>query len=179
MWLHGKVCGVFGTQDRYYWVAHYHPEDGSHQPGTSVHDPALAMKMAGDASAYGIGAVISHVSTILGPKNGIPLHICRGGLFSYLPTHTIFSSNLPGSMPTLTGCLNCLLAISFTIGQVMALRVTAESVRVATRQDPMLSRVHQFSRAGWPARIPDGNQPYWNHQQELSTEGGCLMWGIE
>ena len=42
----------------------------------------------------------------------------------------------------------------------MALPVTAECVQVATRQDPVLSRVHQFTRAGWPARIPDGYQPY-------------------
>ena len=66
---------------------------------------------------------------------------------------------------------------TFSIGQIMALPVTAECVQVATRQDPVLSRVHQFTRAGWPASIPDGYQPYWNHRQELSTEGGCLMWG--
>ena len=215
-------------------------------PVLAHYDPALPMKMAGDASTYGIGAVISHVlpdgsecpiafasrtlsasernyaqverealslmygtqklhqylyghrftlvtdhkplTTILGPKKGIPplaaARLQRWALqlsaYSYeiefKPTrqhsNTDGLSRLPlnNQQPPPASC-------TFSIRQIMALPVTAECVLVATRRDPVLSKVHQFTRDGWPAVISDGYKPYWNRRQELSTEGGCLIWG--
>ena len=215
-------------------------------PVLAHYDPALPMKMAGDASAYGIGAVISHVfpdgserpiafasrtlsasernyaqverealslvygtqkfhqylygrrftlvtdhkplTTILGPKKGIPplaaARLQRWALqlsaYSYeiefKPTRQHSNADglsrlpLSNQQPPPASC-------TFSIGQIMALPVTAECVLVATRRDPVLSKVHQFTRDGWPAVISDGYKPYWNRRQELSTEGGCLMWG--
>ena len=215
-------------------------------PVLAHYDPALPMKMAGDASAYGIGAVISHVfpdgserpiafasrtlstsernyaqverealslvygiqkfhqylygrrftlvtdhkplTTILGPKKGIPplaaARMQRWALqlsaYSYdiefKPTRQHANADGLSRLP-LSNRQSPPASCTFSIGQIMALPVTAECVQVATREDPVLSRVHQFTRAGWPARLPEGYQPYWNRRQELSTEGGCLMWG--
>ena len=215
-------------------------------PVLAHYDPALPMKMAGDASAYGIGAVISHVfpdgsecpiafasrtlstsernyaqverealslvygiqkfhqylygrrfmlvtdhkplTTILGPKKGIPplaaARLQRWALqlsaYSYeiefRPTGQHSNADRLSRLP-LSNQQPPPASCTFTIGQIMALPVTAECVQVATRQDPVLSKVHQFTREGWPASIPDEYKPYWNRRQELSTEGGCLMWG--
>lgn len=65
----------------------------------------------------------------------------------------------------------------FTIGQIQALPVTAERIEATTRQDPILSRVHRYVRQGWPTSASEAVKPYWNRRLELSTEGGCLLWG--
>ena len=68
---------------------------------------------------------------------------------------------------------------TFLIGQLQALPVTTERLQVVTRQDPILSRVLQFVREGWPG---DDDQkmelkPYESRKEELSTEGDCLLSG--
>ena len=66
---------------------------------------------------------------------------------------------------------------TFTIGQIQALLLTTEQLEFATRQDSLLSKVHAFVRDSWPSMTTDGFQPYWSRRIELSTEGGCLLWG--
>ena len=63
------------------------------------------------------------------------------------------------------------------MGQVQALPVTAEQIQTATRQDPLLSKIHQYVREGWPTELGDEYQPYLRRMQELTTEGDCLLWG--
>jgi len=45
-------------------------------------------------------------------------------------------------------------------------------------KDPVLSRVLQFMKNGWPAIVSDSLQAYFNKRQEITIEGGCLLWGI-
>ena len=42
------------------------------------------------------------------------------------------------------------VAENFMVGQIQALPMTAEQIQTATRQDPVLSKVHQYVRVGWP-----------------------------
>ena len=209
-------------------------------------DPGLPLKMAGDASAYGIGAVISHtypdgkerpiayasrtlsssernysqiekealslifgvkkfhtylygrkftlvtdhkpLTTVLGPKNGIPpmaaARLQRWALllsaysydieFKRTQDHANADglSRLPQGdrQPPNT-------ASAFLIGQIQALPVTAQQLAVATRQDPILGRIHGYIRNGWPASTSEEYQPFRDRQQQLSTEGQIVLWG--
>ena len=53
----------------------------------------------------------------------------------------------------------------------------AEKLSSATRQDPVLSKVHQFSRQGWLSSTDEDLKPYRIREQELSTQGQILLWG--
>ena len=66
---------------------------------------------------------------------------------------------------------------TFTIVKMKALPVTTEQLEIATRQDSLLSKVPAFVKDGWPSTTTDAFQPYWSRRIELSTEGGCLLWG--
>ena len=68
----------------------------------------------------------------------------------------------------------------FKISQIEALPVMASVVRKATREDPILSQVFQYTRSGWPTSqlLPEALKPLSTRQHELSIEDGCLMWGM-
>jgi len=44
---------------------------------------------------------------------------------------------------------------AFIIGQVQALPVTAERLKTATTQDPLLSKIHLYVREGWLSGLPE------------------------
>ena len=49
----------------------------------------------------------------------------------------------------------------------------------ATRVDPVLSRVLEFVKNGWPQHVEDLHlKPFFHHRCELSIEQDCLLWGI-
>jgi len=48
-----------------------------------------------------------------------------------------------------------------------------------TRVDPVLSRVLEFVRSGWPKHIEDlCLKPFFHRRYELSIEQDCLLWGL-
>ena len=210
------------------------------------YDPALPIKLAGDASAYGIGAVISHVYadgserpisfasrtlspseqnyshiekealslvygikkfhsylygrkftlvtdhkpliSVLGPKNGIPpmaaarLQWWALLLLAYIYTiefkPTQQHANADGLSRLLLGDLQPPSTCSaFVVGQLQALPVTSEQLEAATRQDPLLSRVHQYIREGWPSSTSEEFKPLRDRQLELITQGDAVLWG--
>ena len=57
--------------------------------------------------------------------------------------------------------------------------VTARNIAAATRKDPVLARLYDFTLHGWPqalnARLL---QPYSSRKQELSVGRGCVLWGL-
>ena len=66
-------------------------------------------------------------------------------------------------------------ATTFNIGQIQALPVTFQHIQKATRRDPVL---YHYVIGGWPSNVSDELKPYKNREIELSTENGCLMWGV-
>ena len=66
----------------------------------------------------------------------------------------------------------------FNIAQIECLPVTAEQVQRATAKDVILSHVLQFTKYGWPTAVNESLLPYFNKRQEITVEGGCLLWGI-
>ena len=65
----------------------------------------------------------------------------------------------------------------FNLTQIDCLPVTSTQVQQATRVDPCLSKVTQYTRDGWPASVPEALKSYRNRHTELSVEGDCLLWG--
>ena len=58
--------------------------------------------------------------------------------------------------------------------------LSCTQIRVWTDHDPTLSRVRKWVQEGWPAQActDEDLQPYVRRKDELSTEGGCVLWGI-
>ena len=57
--------------------------------------------------------------------------------------------------------------------------VTARDIAAATRKDPVLARVYDFTSHGWPQALDDpALQPHFSRKQELSVDRGCVLWGV-
>ena len=218
------------------------------------YNPKLPLRLAADASAYGVGAVISHIypsgeerpiayasrtltaseknysqlekealslifgvkkfhqylygrrftlytdhkplTTILGPKRGVPpiaaARLQRWALFLSAYNYSIeFKSTtahanadclsrlpLPTSSKSSSASQTVPNADIFVVRQIEALPVTAVELRAATRRDPILSKVLQYTKRGWPAKVPDVLKPYHNRRDQLTLEDDCVMWGV-
>ena len=56
--------------------------------------------------------------------------------------------------------------------------VTAATVANQTRTDPNLSKVLRYTELGWPKTVSDPLlSPFFARRDELSIEGGCVLWG--
>ena len=57
--------------------------------------------------------------------------------------------------------------------------LTSSKIRVCTVHDPILSKVMKWVQEGWPARAQTESdlQPYFQRRDELSTDGGFILWG--
>jgi hypothetical protein len=61
---------------------------------------------------------------------------------------------------------------------VESLPITAKRVAESTCKDKLLSRVYEYTSAGWPSYCDDKElEPYWRVRHELSLELGCVLWG--
>lgn len=67
--------------------------------------------------------------------------------------------------------------VAFNLYQIEATPLSAEQLREATRQDPLLSMVLRYTQGGWPREVPERLQPYHQRRSELGIEAGCLFWG--
>ena len=61
------------------------------------------------------------------------------------------------------------------IDQVQALPVTAELLQTATRLDPLLSKIVQYVREGWPTHFSEECKPYSNRKAQLLTESEVVV----
>ena len=132
------------------------------------------------------------LTTILGPKKGIPsLAAARLQRWAILLSAYDYNihykcttehgnadglSRLP--LPSTTPTLDAQTVTTFNTSQVEALPVTFQDIQRATRRDPTLGKVYRYVLDGWPSHVPDELKRYKNRETELSTENGCLMWGI-
>ena len=143
------------------------------------------------------------LTTILGPKKGIsPLAAARLQCWAlilsaytfqieYKPTQAHANadglSRLPmpmsDSMFTPSSPFQEVYLLDpdmFNIRQMEALPVTSEQLRNATRKDPVLSRVVDYTKRGWlPAhQLPEVLRPYSNWRNEITLVNDCVMWGV-
>ena len=61
------------------------------------------------------------------------------------------------------------------VSQIEALPVLVDQVQSDTLRDPLLSKVIQYVREGWPSLVPDELKPYWIRRNELSIQCNCLF----
>ena len=55
--------------------------------------------------------------------------------------------------------------------------VTWNQIKNWTARDPLLSQVYLYTMQGWPRIVENDLLPYFRKKDEISTEGGCLLWG--
>ena len=58
--------------------------------------------------------------------------------------------------------------------------ITASDIKNASRNDAVLSKVIKYCEIGWPQNVNEDQEeivPYFRRKNELSVEGGCLLWG--
>ena len=212
------------------------------------YDPKLPLILATDASAYGIGAVISHIcpngeerpiayvsrtltsseqnysqldkealsivngvrkfhqylygrkfllltdhkplTTILGPTRGVPpiaaARLQRWALFlsaytydiKYRSTSDHANADCLSRFPLPSISTSSQISDVFIVKQIEALPVSAVELQTMTRTDPLLSKVLQYTKKGWPTSVSDSLKPYFNRREELSLENDCVLWGI-
>ena len=65
----------------------------------------------------------------------------------------------------------------FQVSQLEALPVSADMIRQATQRDPILSRVLEYTKHGWPPSSEKELEPFNRRKEELTLQDGCLMWG--
>ena len=85
------------------------------------------------------------------------------------------SSRLP--LPSTTGGDSAVFKVEELL--VDCLPITHKEITHATRVDPVLSRVLELVRSGWPQHIEDlCLKPFFNRRYKLSVEQDCLLWGL-
>ena len=59
------------------------------------------------------------------------------------------------------------------------LPITSKDIQTAIQNDPVLSKVFRYITTGWGSSADnDKLKPFFYRQQELTTEQGCIMWGL-
>ena len=66
----------------------------------------------------------------------------------------------------------------FNLMQIASLPVDAETLRRATGEDRVLSRVLTYVQRGWPSTVDSEFKVFVSRKTELSVEAGCLLWGM-
>ncbi|XP_064475673.1 uncharacterized protein K02A2.6-like [Ornithodoros turicata] len=75
-----------------------------------------------------------------------------------------------------TGSPNVSSVLSVGIDKIP---LKASAIAKATASDRILSKVYLYIMEGWPSRERDPElQPYYLRNTELSTEKGCILWGM-
>ncbi len=131
--------------------------------------------------------------TILGPKSGVPTlaaaRLQRWAIvLSAYRYDIIFKSTgehlnadalsrLPVTLSAgETGVAEEASIFHFTV--LNDLPVTAQDIATATRKDPILSKVYEYTLTGWPQQVDEQFKPYFHCKLELSVECGVVLWGI-
>ena len=57
--------------------------------------------------------------------------------------------------------------------------VSTKQIKNWTAHDPLLAKVYRYTMQGWPTAVGDDDDllPYFSRREEISAEGGCLLWG--
>lgn len=63
--------------------------------------------------------------------------------------------------------------------QLEAAPITSSQLKEWTQRDPLLARVCEYVRGGWPTTCPSSDiLPYFRRRDELTVEDGVLLWGL-
>ena len=62
--------------------------------------------------------------------------------------------------------------------QFDSLPINVEQIRKATRHDPLLARILEYTMSEWPIEPTEAEKLYFHKRFEITTEDGCLLWGM-
>ena len=65
----------------------------------------------------------------------------------------------------------------FNLVQMASVPLTHLELKAATQKDPLLAKVLEFTRNGWPKEIPEELKVFFRRSGELTVEAGCLLLG--
>ena len=57
--------------------------------------------------------------------------------------------------------------------------LTDKEIAKSTKKNPLLTKVINYVRSGWPSTVNDELRPYHRLKEELTVEGGCLLRGMQ
>lgn len=132
------------------------------------------------------------MTTIFGPKNGIPsLAVARlqrwamllaGYFFIIVYRSTEAHANADGlsrlPIDSLPSKVEPDIATRFNIMTMSALPLTHVQIKKATRADPVLSKVLHFIKTGWSScERGEDIKPWWRRRNELTVEAECILLG--
>ena len=131
------------------------------------YNPALPINLAADASAYGVGAVISHIF-----PNGSERPI------AFAPRTLSTSEKNYAQLEK--DALSLVFGVKKFHQYLYGRRFTLilEKIQEAISRDTVLSKVLIYVQNGWPDEVEEYIKPYKSRQNEIVIETGCLMWGI-
>ncbi|CAC5364001.1 unnamed protein product [Mytilus coruscus] len=119
------------------------------------YDPELPIRLACDASPFGLGVVLSHKML---DRMERPIAFASRSLNKaerdYVQSNRQRSSR-----------------------QLEHLSLTNNNIRRETASDKTLSRVYEFVQKGWTVNDDIDLKPYFNQKNALSISQGCLQWG--
>ena len=129
--------------------------------------------------------------TILGPKSGVPTlaaaRLQRWAIvlsayrynIQFKNTGEHLNADALSRLPTMQATAADEEPSVFNFNLIDEQPVTAKDIESATRKDPILSRVFEYTMSGWPSDFDqDQLKPYYNRRHELSVECGVVLWGL-
>ena len=132
------------------------------------------------------------LTTILGPKQGIPPLVAarmqRWALllsaYSYeicfRPTTAHSNADGLSQLLTVGSVQRATLTETSVVNlaQLDALPLHTAEIKGATRNEPILRKVMGYMKRGWPDKVAECLLPYSRRRNELTVEGGCILWGL-
>ena len=128
--------------------------------------------------------------TILGPKSGIPtLAAAKLQRWSIYLSAYSFKIGFRGTKEHANADALSRLPLQFVysgspdvttrfnIVQMSGLPLTHNTLRSASRRDPVVSKAIHYILHGWPKSVSDDLKVFWRRRHELTSEAGCLHWG--
>lgn len=55
--------------------------------------------------------------------------------------------------------------------------IDAKKIAIETRKEPILSKVYDYLKNGWPEEPNEQIKPYFNRKDQLTLEQNCILWG--
>ena len=129
--------------------------------------------------------------TILGPKRGIPT-LAAARLQRWAILLSAYQYDIEYRSTAKHANADCLSRLPLQIEkpedvdevrlvnilQIESLPLSAEQIRKATRADPVLSRVLEYTLKDWLEERSPEIAAYYQKRHEITIEDGCLVWGI-